>query len=418
MPAELPNIPVEDSLLLLRNVVDRSFNSVLITDIDHVIVYANPAFCNMTGYPQDELVGNNPRILQGPLTEKSVIQKLRDDLKNKGSFFGSTINYLKNGRPYLVEWTISSVPDHSGATAYFVSIQKDITQLHAAQSTSNLFAQAIDSAHDGIFITNADGIIEFANQGFEIITGYSPTEVIGYKPSLLKSGQHDKAFYERLWKHLNEGLPFRAMIVNRHKNGHEIHCQQTITPVKNATGQTTHFISIIKDLTDRVFTELKLRELASHDSLTGLLNRRAGEIELDLLLIQAAETNSPFCLLMTDIDDFKAVNDTFGHAKGDEIIKAVAKTLEEETRKTDKTIRWGGEEFIVLLPFCDLNKAREIAEAIRVSIARQTFQEAGRVTLSLGVIESTPSDRPASLLERVDDQLYKAKSSGKNQVAL
>jgi len=418
MPAELPNIPVEDSLLLLRNVVDRSFNSVLITDIDHVIVYANPAFCNMTGYPQDELVGNNPRILQGPLTEKSVIQKLRDDLKNKGSFFGSTINYRKNGRPYLVEWTISSVPDHSGATAYFVSIQKDITQLHAAQSTSNLFAQAIDSAYDGIFITNADGIIEFANQGFEIITGYSPTEVIGYKPSLLKSGQHDKAFYERLWKHLNEGLPFRAMIVNRHKNGHEIHCQQTITPVKNATGQTTHFISIIKDLTDRVFTELKVRELASHDSLTGLLNRRAGEIELDLLLIQAAETNSPFCLLMTDIDDFKAVNDTFGHAKGDEIIKAVAKTLEEETRKTDKTIRWGGEEFIVLLPFCDLNKAREIAEAIRVSIARQTFQEAGIVTLSLGVIESTPSDRPASLLERVDDQLYKAKSSGKNQVAL
>jgi diguanylate cyclase (GGDEF)-like protein/PAS domain S-box-containing protein len=418
MPAELPDIPVEDSLLLLRNVVERSFNSVLITDIRQQIVYANPAFCNMTGYSLDELSGNNPRMLQGPLTEKSVIQKLREDLQTKGSFFGSTINYRKNGRPYLVEWTISSVPDRSGTAAYFVSIQKDITQLHAAQSTSNLFAQAIDSAYDGVFITNSEGIIEFANQGFEIITGYAPIEVIGSKPSILKSGHHDQAFYGRLWKHLNEGLPFQAMIVNRHKNGHEIHCQQTITPVKNEAGQTTHFISIIKDLTDRVFTELKLRELASHDSLTGLLNRRAGEIELDLLLIQAAETNSPFCLVMTDIDDFKAVNDTFGHAKGDEIIKAVAKTLVEETRKTDKSIRWGGEEFIVLLPFCDLSKAREIAEKIRTSIAAQTFQEAGSVTLSLGVIESHPGDRPASLLERVDDRLYKAKSSGKNQVAL
>lgn len=398
--------------------VDRSFNSVLITDISHKIVYANPAFCNMTGYSSDELIGNNPRILQGPLTEKSVIQKLRSDLDTKGSFFGATINYRKNGQPYLVEWTISSVPDHSGATAYYVSIQQDITQLHATQSTSNLFAQAIDAAYDGIFITNTEGTIEFANQGFEIITGYTPTEVIGHKPSILKSGKHGKAFYRRLWKHLNEGLPFQAMVVNRHKNGHEIHCQQTITPVKNETGQTTHFISIIKDLTDRVFAELKLREQASHDSLTGLLNRRAGEIELNLLSIQAGETDSPFCLLMADIDDFKIVNDTFGHPKGDEIIKAVANTLQEETRKTDKCIRWGGEEFIVLLPFCGLSKASEIAENIRMSLEEQTFEDAGRVTLSLGVIESKQCERPASLLERVDNLLYEAKSGGKNQVAL
>lgn len=416
-PPGLPQVPPEDSLRLLRSVVEVSFNAVLITDTNHTILYANPAFCNMTGYALDELAGNNARILQGPLTEKSVIQKLRNDLETKGSFFGSTINYRKNGRPYLVEWTISSVPDHSGATAYYVSIQKDITQLHAAQLTSNLFAQAIDAAYDGIFITDAEGIIEFANQGFEIITGYTPTEVIGYKPSILKSGKHHATFYRRLWRHLNEGLPFQAMVVNRHKLGHEIHCQQTITPVKNDTGKITHFISIIKDLSDRVFAELKLRELASHDSLTGLLNRRAGEIELDLLLIQAAEKNSPFCVLMADIDNFKTVNDSFGHAQGDEIIKAVGNTLEQETRKTDKCIRWGGEEFIVLLPFCDLGKACTIAESIRTSMAEQVFEGPDRVTLSLGVIESRSGDRPASLLERVDKLLYQAKSSGRNQVA-
>lgn len=396
--------------------MELSFNSVLITDTDQKIVYANPAFCNMTGYSLAELTGKNPRILQGPLTEKAVIQKLREDLETEGSFFGATINYRKNGRPYLVEWTISSVRNHKGEPAYYVSIQKDITQLQAAQFTSNLFAQAIDSAYDGIFITNAEGVIEFANQGFEIITGYSPIEVVGATPSILKSGKHDMAFYRRLWKHLKEGLPFRAMVINRHKNGHEIHCQQTITPVKDENGAITHFISIIKDLSDRVFAELKLREQASHDSLTGLLNRRAGEIELDLLLMQSSENNAPFCVLMTDIDNFKTVNDTFGHAKGDEIIKAVALTLEQETRKTDKCIRWGGEEFIVLLPFCDLGTARRIAENIRKAVATRRFELAGSVTLSIGLIESTANERPIALLERVDQRLYDAKSMGKNQV--
>ena len=412
----LPGLSSEDSLLLLRASAEMSFNSILITGPDRRILYANPAFCNMTGYSLDELLGQNPRMLQGPLTEQSVIDRMTAALQENGSFNGSTINYRKNGRPYLVEWTISPIFGASGELRYFISTQKDITQLHAEQSTGNLFAKAIDAAYDGIFITNADGVIEFANQGFEIITGYSPNEVVGKKPSVLKSGKHDKTFYKGLWRHLTEGLPFRAMIVNRHKNGHEIHCQQTITPVKNSTGEISHFISIIKDMTDRVFEELKLREQASHDSLTGLLNRRAGEIELDVALIQAEEKQSPFCVLMADIDDFKAVNDTYGHLKGDEIIKVVANILMEETRKTDKCLRWGGEEFIVLLPFCDLEKASEIAESIRAAMAAIDFPDVGQITLSVGVTESVSGDTPSSLLERVDQLLYESKNRGKNRV--
>lgn len=415
-PMSLPGLSAEDSLLLLRASAELSFNALVITGPDHRIVYANPAFCNMTGYTAEELAGQNPNILQGPLTEESVINKLRAALDKQGEFAGSTINYRKNGRPYLVEWTISPVRNGNGAIRYFISIQKDITQLHAEQSTGNLFAKAIDAAYDGIFITNADGVIEFANQGFEIITGYSPTEVIGSKPSVLKSGKHDNIFYKGLWRHLNEGLPFRAMVINRHKNGQQIHCQQTITPVKNAEGKITHFISIIKDMTDRVFEELKLREQASHDSLTGLLNRRAGEIELDIALIQAQEKDSPFSILMTDIDDFKAVNDTHGHLKGDEVIRLVADILMDQTRKTDKCIRWGGEEFIVLLPFCDLDKAMSIAENIRAAMASMEIPDVGRITLSIGVTESRPEDTPAGILERVDQQLYLAKDEGKNRV--
>jgi len=409
-------MPTEDSLQLFKATAELAFNSIVITDANHRILYANPAFCNMTGYSADELAGQNPKILQGPMTEQTVLKHLRRELKQCGSFSGSTINYRKDGRPYLVEWQIKSINDDAGQARFYISIQKDITQLHAVESTGNLFAKAIDAAYDGIFITDAKGVIEFANQGFEIITGYTPTEVIGRRPAILKSGHHDKTFYKGLWRHLNEGLPFRAMIVNRHKNGQNIHCQQTITPVKDASGKISHFISIIKDLTDRVFDELKLREQASHDSLTGLLNRRAGEIDLDVALIQAQEKASPFGLLMLDIDDFKPVNDTWGHSKGDEVIKEVADVLMEQTRKTDKCIRWGGEEFIVLLPFCDIEKAQQIAENIRHVMAGIEFEDIGRVTLSIGVTESTNDDSPASILERVDQRMYHAKDTGKNRV--
>lgn len=413
----LPGLSSEDSLLLLRTSAELSFGSVVVTDLNHSIVYANPAFCNMTGYALQELIGQNPRILQGELTETAVIDKLRESLKKNDFFSGSTVNYRKNGRPYMVEWTISAVKDSAEQTRYFLSMQKDVTQLYAAQSTGNLFAKAIDSSYDGIFITSSDGRIEFANQGFEIITGYTPSEVIGLNPSFLKSGHHDEAFYTRLWQHLTEGLAFRAMFVNRHKAGHEIHCQQTITPVKNQDGTASHFISIIKDMTDRVFEELKLREQASRDEMTGLMNRRAGEMELDISLIQAHESRSPFCVLMADIDDFKPVNDTFGHPRGDEIIRIVAEILLGKTRKTDKCIRWGGEEFIVLLPFCDIAKGMEVAESIRQEMADQRFDDIGQVTLSLGITESRVDDAPTKILHRVDQLLYSSKENGKNQVS-
>jgi len=412
----LPGISTEDSLTLLRTTAELSFNSILVTDAKHRILYANPAFCRTTGYTQAELIGQNPRILQGPMTEATVINKLRHDLETTGYFTGSTFNYRKDGRPYLVEWTISPVMAESGKPRFYISIQKDITQLQAEQSTGNLFIKAIDAAYDGIFITTADGVIEFANQGFEIITGYRPAEVVGLKPSVLKSGEHDDAFYKDLWSHLTSGVPFRAMVVNRHKHGHKIHCQQTITPVKNAQGEISHYISIIKDLSDRVFEELMLREQASHDGLTGLLNRRAGEIELDLALLKAQENNAPFCILMADIDNFKAVNDTFGHNRGDEVIESVARTLEQEIRKTDKAVRWGGEEFIVLLPFCGLNKATAIAESIRTALADRDFDKMGRMTLSIGVTESRYGDTPTAILDRVDKLLYDSKHNGKNRV--
>lgn len=180
---------------LLRSALEQSFNSVLITDaqpgpMGPRIVYANPAFCEMTGYSAAELLGQTPRILQGELTSPEVLQSLRECLQADRFFRGSTINYRKDGRPYTVEWNISPVKDEAGVTTHYVSVQQDIGEVTEARATNQLLAQALDATQDAVMIANAQGEIEFVNHGFELITGYSRVEALGQNPAMLKSGEH------------------------------------------------------------------------------------------------------------------------------------------------------------------------------------------------------------------------------------
>ncbi len=198
----------------------------------------------------------------------------------------------------------------------------------------------------------------------------------------------------------------------------------TISPLTSTTGEVDKVCLLIYDVTEFASSKRaleraneQLAKLSMTDRLTGLLNRGTWENLVDAEFERYRRYGHATALIMFDIDHFKPVNDTYGHASGDEIIKAVAESLMEQTRKTDKCVRWGGEEFIVLLPFCDLDKATEIAEKIRIDIAESLFDDVGQVTLSLGVTESSLDDTPAEILERVDTLLYQAKNDGKNRVA-
>lgn len=406
---------------LIQSAVEQAFNAVVITDAGTTpsgprIIYANPAFCSLTGYGLEELLGQNPRILQGPLTNQDVIDELRECLREGRFFRGSTINYRKNGTHYTVEWNISPVKNATGDITHFVSVQQDMSQVTSLQSTSHLLAKALDAAQDAIFITNANGVIEFVNQGFEAITGYSMPEVIGRTPAVLKSGKHDEEYYRQLWQSLKAGETFRATLVNRHKNGQLIHCEETVSPVRGRDGEITHFVSIIKDLSDRVYRERNLRQQATQDALTGLLNRRAGELQLESACFSAREESQPFCIIFADIDHFKSINDTWGHPAGDTVLQSVASHLRAGVRTTDSVVRWGGEEFVMILHRCELAAAMEQAERLRERMARTPQPEVGQVTLSMGVAEIQEGEALAELIARADKALYQAKSEGRNHV--
>ena len=407
---------------LLRSALEQSFNSVLITDaqpgpMGPRIVYANPAFCEMTGYSATELLGQTPRILQGAQTSPEVLQTLRECLQANRFFRGSTVNYRKDGRPYTVEWNISPVKDEAGVTTHYVSVQQDISAVTEARATSQLLAQALDATQDAVMIANAQGEIEFVNHGFELITGYSRVEALGQNPAMLKSGEHTEAFYGRLWAAIQSGQTFRAVFINRHKQGHLIHCEETVSPIRDAGGAVTHFVSVIRDQTARAHTEQTLREQATRDPLTDLLNRRAGEWQLERAFLAAREGQKPFCLIMADVDHFKAINDTWGHPAGDQVLQRVAAVLRTGVRDTDSVVRWGGEEFLLVLSNCEQAAALLQAERLRERVADAEQGEMGRVTVSMGVAELQRGETLANLMERVDQALYQAKHAGRNQVS-
>jgi len=161
--------------------------------------------------------------------------------------------------------------------------------------------------------------------------------------------------------------------------------------------------------------ELALKDMASKDALTGLLNRRSGEQLLKQYVTDKPGAKNTLSLIMLDIDNFKKINDTYGHARGDEILKSSSQLLKSKARNSDNVIRWGGEEFLILLPDTKLPAAMEFAERIRNSIAGENDCEAGKITASLGVAELQNDESGASLLSRADKALYKAKLEGKNR---
>jgi PAS domain S-box-containing protein len=300
-------MPFSDSELsneLLQVALAQSFNAVLITNAQRsgdgpVIVYCNDALCRMTGYPREALLGQSPRILQGPKTDRRVLDRLRQCLDDARYFEGQALNYRQDGSTYWVEWNISPVRDASGAVAYYLSVQLDVTARVLAEQQRALLARALHASNDAVWITDADLVIVFANQAVELVTGYTRGELLGQKPMMLRSGMHEPAFYEELHDCLRRGQEFRGTFINQRKSGQLYYAEQSILTLRDTEGHITHYVGVSKDITDQVQREAALREQAEHDQLTGLLNRHAGEAALERSKLHALASGQSFGLILT-----------------------------------------------------------------------------------------------------------------------
>jgi diguanylate cyclase (GGDEF)-like protein/PAS domain S-box-containing protein len=408
-------------LRLLEAAVEHSFDAVVITTarLDRPgpeIVYANPAFCRMTGYSEDELIGRTPRILQGPRTGRALLDRLREALAHGQPFSARTVNYRKDGTPYDVEWSISPVRGPGGRVTHYVSVQRDVTAETRERVRREMLVYALDETSDNVVITDREVRILDVNKAFENHTGYLRDEVRGENPRILQSGMHDRAFYRRMWDTLESGDVFRATFTDRNKNGRLVHLEETITPVKDENGRISGYVSIGKDVSERVKAENELMRLATTDMLTGLTNRMHFETILREEIERSARYDHPLSLIMMDIDNFKRINDRHGHATGDEVLTHFARLVSANVRTPDTFARWGGEEFMLLTPETDVDQAMTMAEKLRQTVREETFPAVGTVTCSFGVVGVDTEKTPEAAIRQVDDRLYRAKDLGRDRV--
>lgn len=278
------------------------------------------------------------------------------------------------------------------------------------------FSKIIDEINDSIFITDKSGIITYTNKAFTEQTKYTKAEAYGQTPNILNSGKQNKEFYVDLWSTLLDGKVFRATVINKKKNGTDYYLNQTITPIIDKNKSIIGFISCGKDVTQETLHHQELCRIATTDKLTGAYNRHKFE---ELFLLEVERSNRftlPLSIILLDIDNFKYINDTYGHNIGDAVLQQLVTVIQKNIRKLDILSRWGGEEFIVLTPESNLEQTRLLAEKLRFAIYNELFDKIGNITVSIGLSTMRQDDTFKQLFERSDKALYHAKEDGKNKV--
>ncbi len=446
VPSRLP--PARDKVpvavakdRLYRSFLDTLPEAVVISDGQGTIVAANRRCEELLGYTSEELVGNAVELLVPPrfASHASLRRGYYRAPETRPMAKGANLYVqAKSGEEIAVNIALSPTTLEDGRTGVVVSLH-DVRARMRTEEQLRIQTVALEAAASGIIITDRNGSIRWANPAASAMSGYALDELIGSNPRLLKSGQHSESFYRDLWSTVVAGKTWRGAIINRRKDGSLYHEEQTIAPVTTDGGEITHFIAIKQDVTRRVEAEQalsvaheeltrrlgeievlseQLRAQAIRDSLTGLFNRRYLDEMLPRELARASRGDLRLCAVMLDVDNFKRVNDSFGHEVGDRYLRELAEVLTSNSRTSDMVCRFGGEEFVVILPGAPLTIAERRADDWRARFSEAVVEGgAQRCTLSGGVAEwRGPDEEPHSLLRRADEAMYDAKHAGRDRI--
>ncbi len=336
--------------------------------------------------------------------------------------------------PTEKRWFLMDVTPLSGAGEAVVVMHTNITQRKMLEEKLIQSANVFHHSRESIVVTDADGTIVDVNPAFSATTGYSRDEVLGKNPRVFKSGRQDTAFYRAMWNQLLEQNFWTGEIWNVRKNGEAFLELLTITTVRDAQGVVQQYVGMFSDITQRKALEIQVHQMAYLDALTRLPNRRVLEDRLSQAVAISKRSRLYGALIFLDLDNFKPINDTYGHAAGDLLLIEVGQRLTGCLRERDSVARIGGDEFAVLLGELDPDETRSreqagiVAEKIRVALAlpyRLTLPDSGkpstqvehRCTASIGVVLFVGQDvNAAELQKRADAAMYKARESQRNAI--
>ncbi len=320
---------------------------------------------------------------------------------------------------YFTEQLVRLLEELTTDLAFSLDVMDNNRKRSEAQEALLLNARVIESSHEGMFISDSNNRLTMVNQAFCDIVGYTAEELIGQQPSLLKSGVQDQPYYFKLWQALQNTGRWEGEIYDKRKNGEIFPAWLAITQVRDDVSGKLHYIAIYRDISDRKAYQQKIEHLATHDVLTDLPNRMLLEDRIKVAIARADRESQLLALLFIDLDRFKLINDTLGHAMGDALLKAVAQRITSLLRRSDTVSRVGGDEFVVLMENTNsIEAAANLANKIISEVARPYTIDGHElmVTASAGIaLYPNHAHTPEDLTRMADTAMMMAKRDGHNR---
>lgn len=411
---------VAEQAVFFKSVTDTVGVGVIALDQDDSVIFANPRM--------EELLDSKPGALLGKgfYAEGFYVNAVgspysvaESDLfeTNQLTNGNHTIRYLRSLGGRIIPTDVNVSPLKLGDGSGIVAVFQDITQRLEEEKELRLAGAVFASSQQGIIVTDSSGTIIQVNPAYCRMAGYKEEELVGQNPRILKSGLQDKEFYIQMWRALEKNGSWNGELYNRRKNGEHYVQWANIDVVRTEQGELL-YVGIASDITELVYTRERLSKLAYYDTLTDLPNRVLFQDRISQTIAQARRDNTGFALILADLDDFKSVNDTMGHAVGDKLLMKVADRLRHTTREADTVARLGGDEFaIVLLNIDQPHEVAHIASNLLENLS-QSYNINGleiASSVSLGItFWPLDGDSIDELLKNADVAMYRAKEFGRN----
>lgn len=401
---------------MMKFSMDHMADKVTWVTSEAKVVYANLAACNSLGYTMEEML--QMRISDfDPDFPAEVWPKHWEELKKCGSHTFETRHRTKDGRIYPVEVSINYM--RFGDEEYNCGFARDITKRKLMEEELKLSSMVFQNSSEAMLVTDENNQIISVNPAFSAITGYSFEEVKGKNPKILKSGRHDQEFYRAMWKEIVSHGKWQGEIWGKRKDG-QIHAKLlSINTNRSDDGLVHRYVALFSDITEKKKSEELIWRQANLDTLTGLPNRDMFSDKLGQEMKNSTRAGLPLALLLIDLDQFKEVNDTLGHAVGDMLLKDAARRISACVRKSDTVARLGGDEFtIVISAVTDNTHIEDVAQKIITKLAEPFHlgREIVYISASIG-ISFYPSDTDDTdvLMKNADQAMYVSKNKGRNR---